>query len=308
MKRYLVGRCEQKDPSWLEMGKRIFMVAAMAAAATFFLVYEPGAQAVSLGVDPSLNVPNAADKFPEHPWVRPAPRGAEAYFTNLTDDGTYTSPLLVRFGLAMRGIVPAGHVAGRAGHHHLLINHALPLDFDKPLPSDEHYIHFGKGQMETVLDLAPGQYDLRLLLADQGHIPYFVYSKPLHITISKRDPSLTDAAVAGPKRVELLMPAEGQSLATPFHVEFHASGFNISHVDAKVPGTGHFRLRLDRPGHPEESIPFEGGQTEVWLQPPEGAYTLQLDLIDNTKPGSVVLATSRAVHVTVQPTPVRSAS
>lgn len=266
------------------------------------------AHAATTAAEPALNAPFAADKFPEHPWVRPAPWGAGAYFTNLEDGGTYVSPLLVRFGLAMRGLVPAGHKAGRAGHHHLLIDHALPLDFDKPLPSDEHYIHFGKGQMETVLDLQPGTYDLRLLLADQGHIPYFVYSKPMHITISKRDPKLTAAVVAGPPRVEILMPTEGQSLLPPFHVEFHASGFDISHVDANVAGTGHFRLRLERAGHPDEVIPFDGGQTEVWLQPPEGVYTLQLDLIDNTKPGNVVMAASRPLHVTVQGQPGRLGS
>lgn len=66
----------------------------------------------------------------------------------------------------MRGLIPAGHTVGLAGHHHLLINQALPLDFTKPLPFTEKYIHFGKGQMETVVDLAPGRYELRLVLAD----------------------------------------------------------------------------------------------------------------------------------------------
>jgi hypothetical protein len=39
---------------------------------------------------------------------------------------------VARFGLSMRGIVPAGQSAGHAGHHHLLIDQPLPLDFRKP--------------------------------------------------------------------------------------------------------------------------------------------------------------------------------
>ncbi len=61
-----------------------------------------------------------------HPWVVPSPRAAETYFTNLEDGGTYEAPFVARFGLSMRGLVPAGKTAGRAGHHHLLVNQDLP--------------------------------------------------------------------------------------------------------------------------------------------------------------------------------------
>ena len=86
----------------------------------------------------------------------------------------------------------------------MLINQALPLDFQKPLPFTEQYLHFGKGQMETVINLPPGSYELRMLLADQKHIPYFVYSKPLNITVSKQNTNVTPVSVQGPPRVELL--------------------------------------------------------------------------------------------------------
>ncbi len=43
-----------------------------------------------------------------HPWVVPPPnRQPQAWFTNLTDGAKVESPFLVRFGLSMRGIVPA---------------------------------------------------------------------------------------------------------------------------------------------------------------------------------------------------------
>ena len=217
-----------------------------------------------------------------HPWVEPPPnRQAEAYFTNLKDGDSRVAPFLLRFGLSMRGLVPAGKTAGRAGHHHLLINQPLPLDFKKPLPFTDQYIHFGKGQMETVVDLKPGTYTLNLLLADQGHIPYFVFSKPVRVTITAQDKQLTPANVQGPKRVELLGLRDQQSVNGPFRVQFHASGYNIAHQQAKVAESGHFRLTLERGGKKADVLNFRQGQTEVWLNPPRGDYALRLELLDN---------------------------
>src|SRR5689334_21675516 len=109
--------------------------------------------------------------LPRHPWVVPPPDlQPAAHFTNLKDGDLVQSPFVVKFGLGLRGLVPAGTTVGTAGHHHLLVNRSLPLDFTQPLPFTDTYIHFGKGQMETVLDLPPGTHTLNLLLADRGHI------------------------------------------------------------------------------------------------------------------------------------------
>jgi hypothetical protein len=219
--------------------------------------------------------------LPRHPWVVPPPgRQPDASFTNLVDGAKVESPFLVRFGLSMRGLVPAGKTAGRAGHHHLLVNQPLPLDFKQPLPFTDQYIHFGKGQMETVLNLAPGTYTINLLLADQGHIPYFVYSKPLKLTVTGQRTGVKPAQLTGPRRIELLAPAEGATLRGAFRVQFHASGWNISHAGPKVPDTGHFRLTLTGTGKPEV-VDLREGQTEVWLEPPAGEYTVKLDLVAN---------------------------
>ena len=231
-----------------------------------------------------------------HPWVVAAPtRQPSTYFTNLKDGDTVNSPFLVRFGLSMRGIVPAGKTAGSAGHHHLLVNQPLPLDFKKPLPFTDQYIHFGKGQMETVLNLKPGIYDLTLLLADQGHIPYFVYSKPMRITVAKQSTDTPPATLQGPRRIELLNPVDGSTVRGPIHMQFHASGYNISHMEAKAADTGHFRLRIDRRGAKPEVLTFPAGQTETWLAPPAGDYELKLELVDNIT--QAVVATAKPVHV-----------
>jgi hypothetical protein len=227
--------------------------------------------------------PSERGELAVHPWVVPPPSWSpEAYFTNVKDGATLEAPFVARFGLSMRGLVPAGKTAGHAGHHHLLINQPLPLDFKKPLPFTDQYIHFGKGQMETVLDLPPGAYTMRLVLADQGHIPYFVYSKPLKFTVSKQHKGVSPASLLGDPSVEILSPADRATVQAPLRVQLHASGYNLSHVAAKVPDTGHFRLTLERQGQKAEVIDLDGGQTEVWLHPPKGYYSARLDLVGNT--------------------------
>ena len=272
--------------------------AGMVAAAAWLLLLAGGAWAQASPAPAPQPAADSADLV-VHPWVVPAPNWSpEAYFTNLKDGATTEAPFVARFGLSMRGIVPAGKTAGTAGHHHLLINQPLPLDFTKPLPFTEHYIHFGKGQMETVVDLPPGTYTMRLVLADQGHIPYFVYSKPLRFTVSKQNKGVTPASLMGTPHIELLSPADRSTVQLPLRVQFHASGLNVSNAAPKVPDTGHFRLVLERAGQKAETIELEGGQTELWLNPPKGSYSARLEMISNTAAGNVV-ARAKAVAFTV---------
>jgi hypothetical protein len=65
-----------------------------------------------------------------------------------------------------------------------------------------------------------------------------------------------------------------------------------------VPDTGHFRLVLERAGQKAETIELEGGQTELWLNPPKGSYSARLEMISNTAAGNVV-ARAKAVAFTV---------
>jgi hypothetical protein len=244
----------------------------------------------------TVAAPGGAPEVHVHPWVVPPVNlQPSAYFTNLKDGDTVESPFVAKFGLSMRGLVPAGKQAGRAGHHHLLINQSLPMDFTKPLPFTDQYVHFGQGQMEAVLDLKPGTYNLSLLLADQGHIPFFVFSKPLQIKVSGRNRAMTRESAPGRPRVEILSPADGAALQNAFRVVFHASGLNVSHADAKAPGTGHFRLTLERKGAKPEVLTFLAGQTETWLEPPAGDYQMKLELVDNVS--GKAMAAAPAVRV-----------
>jgi hypothetical protein len=112
------------------------------------------------------------------------PADAELYFIAPSDGETLASPVTVRFGLRGMGIAPAGIAFPDTGHHHLLIDAELP-PLDRPVPADERHIHFGKGQTEAVVKLAPGRHRLRLLLADHLHVPHDppVVSESITITV-----------------------------------------------------------------------------------------------------------------------------
>jgi hypothetical protein len=101
----------------------------------------------------------------------PSPEGAKVYFINLKDGDTVSSPFLVQFGLSGMGVAPAGVEKPNTGHHHLLIDTALP-PLDQPIPNDKNHRHFGLGQTETVIDLPPGTHTLQLLMGDADHIPH----------------------------------------------------------------------------------------------------------------------------------------
>jgi len=90
----------------------------------------------------------------------------------------------VWFGMRNMGVAPAGIDVENTGHHHLIIDAELP-PFDEPIPNDEHHLHFGKGQTETVIELAPGKHTLQLIMGDKDHVPHDppLYSKKITITV-----------------------------------------------------------------------------------------------------------------------------
>lgn len=113
-----------------------------------------------------------------------APDGAAVYFITPADGASVTSPVLVRFGLSGMGVAPAGTDKDKTGHHHLLIDRTLE-EADDPIPADDNHRHFGGGQTETTVELAPGEHTLQLVLGDHNHIPHMppVMSKVITITV-----------------------------------------------------------------------------------------------------------------------------
>ena len=106
-------------------------------------------------------------------WARtPAPEGAKVYFISPVDGETVSSPVIVRFGLSGMGVAPAGMGNENTGHHHLLIDVDDLPPLDQPVPADDNHLHFGGGQTETSIELAPGKHTLQLLLGDMNHLPH----------------------------------------------------------------------------------------------------------------------------------------
>jgi hypothetical protein len=114
----------------------------------------------------------------------PAPPGAEVYFIAPHDGETVSNPVTVKFGLKGMGVAPAGVDVPNTGHHHLLIDVAA-LDPTQPVPADANHLHFGKGQTETTLQLAPGKHTLQLVMGDKLHVPFDppVISRKITITV-----------------------------------------------------------------------------------------------------------------------------
>lgn len=113
-----------------------------------------------------------------------APADAAVYFISPKDGETVSGPVTVRFGLRGMGVAPAGTVAEGTGHHHLIVDAPLP-PAGQPIPNDASHLHFGKGQTETTLNLAPGKHTLQLLVGDHSHIPHdpVVASEVITITV-----------------------------------------------------------------------------------------------------------------------------
>ena len=102
------------------------------------------------------------------------PTAAKVYFIAPVDGAVIEGPVAVVMGLSGLGIAPAGTDKAMTGHHHILVDADVPTgaDLEAPMPADDHIRHFGGGQTETKLMLAPGKHTLQLIIGDQNHIPH----------------------------------------------------------------------------------------------------------------------------------------
>lgn len=113
----------------------------------------------------------------------PPPEGASAYIVLPADGAEVSSPVTVVFGLKGMGIAPAGVEREKTGHHHLLVDQEELPKLDTVMGNPP--LHFGGGQTETTLELAPGEHTLQLILGNHLHVPFnpMILSEKITITV-----------------------------------------------------------------------------------------------------------------------------
>jgi hypothetical protein len=112
-----------------------------------------------------------------------APPGAKVYFIEPADGATVKSPVKVKFGLVGMGVAPALVDWPNTGHHHLMIDRdAVPPG--SAIPNDATSVHFGGGQTEADVVLAPGKHTLMLQIGDHQHVPHLPSIESPKITIT----------------------------------------------------------------------------------------------------------------------------
>jgi hypothetical protein len=134
----------------------------------------------------SITILTMAAAFAQESYKPIPPKGASVFFISPKDKakikgGTFT----VKFGLKGMSIRKAGEDPAdqSSGHHHLIIDgSATPTG--EIVPADQTHIHFGQGQTETEVTLAPGKHTLTLQFADGAHRSYGPQmSKTISVTV-----------------------------------------------------------------------------------------------------------------------------
>jgi hypothetical protein len=89
--------------------------------------------------------------------------------------------------------------------------------------------------------------------------------------------------------VYIISPKDGDTVTSPFRVQFGLSGMGVAPAGVDTPNTGHHHVLIDvnESLDPSEPIPqdkkhlhFGAGQTEALIDLPPGKHTLQLVLGD----------------------------
>jgi hypothetical protein len=131
---------------------------------------------------------------------KPAPKDVKLYFISPRDGQQIKGGFWARFGLRNMGVTHAGDEYQNSGHHHLLIDVTDALDPKEPIAQDKAHMHFGAGQTETFLELAPGRHSLQLVLGDARHFPFDPPVVSEKISIQVVDPLEPEKAKRGHRR------------------------------------------------------------------------------------------------------------
>lgn len=215
--------------------------------------------------------------------AKAAPEEAGVHFVFPQEGAKIFAKSSVRFGVKGMTVTPAGqHIEDATrGHHHLIVDGA-PIAQGQPVPFDDKHMHFGKGQTETEITLAPGTHTLTLQFANGAHLSYGpALSKTIRVEV------LPAPAEQGVFFANL---KDGDKVKSPFPVRFGVKGFALRPAgeDPLDKTTGHHHVIVDSDAVPfgqmvpadDKHIHFGKAQTETELSLPAGKHELQLQLAD----------------------------
>jgi hypothetical protein len=97
--------------------------------------------------------------------------GKRVFFVEPADGASVKSPVKLVFGVEGVEVKPAGDLTPNSGHHHVIVD-TPSLDAGVTVPMDATHIHYGGGQTEAEMELAPGEHTLTMQLADFAHRSY----------------------------------------------------------------------------------------------------------------------------------------
>jgi hypothetical protein len=122
--------------------------------------------------------------------------------------------------------------------------------------------------------------------------------------------ALSETAAPPGASVYFISPKDGDTVTSPFKVQFGLSGMGVAPAGVDKPKTGHHHLIIDATLSPEElkqpiaadakHVHFGGGQTEAMVTLEPGQHTLQLVLGDWSHIPFDPPITSPVITVTVQ--------
>jgi hypothetical protein len=238
----------------------------------------------------------------------PAPANAKVFFLNVRDGATIPTKFKLRFGVSNMEIAPAGTPKANGGHHHLLIDTQDPA-LDRPIPADLNHLHFGKGQTEAEVVLAPGEHTLQLVLGDHDHVPHNppVKSAVIHVRVTSGPVNKSRSEAPSNAEAFFVGLADGATLPPKSVVKFGLKGMEISPAGTDKPLSGHHHLIIDAPAPAlDREIPsdlnhlhFGKGQTEAEVTLTPGEHTLQLVLGDYEHVPHDPPVMSKPLHVRV---------
>ena len=109
--------------------------------------------------------------------------------------------------------------------------------------------------------------------------------------------------------VYIISPQNGETVQSPFKVQFGLRGMGVAPAGVDVPDTGHHHLLIDVVDQPDMGQPlpvtdnirhFGKGQTETEISLPPGRHTLQLLMGDKSHLPLNPSVESRAITVNVR--------